>query len=183
MNINKGLIMSGMMAAMFSLPCLAQTKDGGISADMLKEIQQSQKLSSADKALFNAVASNSIDNLAKNHANRGAIDTYFSVETKAQSITDQKQSGRCWMFSGFNVLRSNFANRTDSLSVELSQDYLFFWDQLEKANLFLQGVIDCASKPMDDVRVQFFFKNPINDGGTFCGVSDLVDNTDLCLLT
>lgn len=179
MNINKGLIMSGMMAAMFSLPCLAQTKDGGISADMLKEIQQSQKLSSADKALFNAVASNSIDNLAKNHANRGAIDTYFSVETKAQSITDQKQSGRCWMFSGFNVLRSNFANRTDSLSVELSQDYLFFWDQLEKANLFLQGVIDCASKPMDDVRVQFFFKNPINDGGTFCGVSDLVDKYGL----
>lgn len=171
--------MSGMMAAMFSLPCLAQTKDGGISADMLKEIQQSQKLSSADKALFNAVASNSIDNLAKNHANRGAIDTYFSVETKAQSITDQKQSGRCWMFSGFNVLRSNFANRTDSLSVELSQDYLFFWDQLEKANLFLQGVIDCASKPMDDVRVQFFFKNPINDGGTFCGVSDLVDKYGL----
>lgn len=179
MNINKGLIMSGMMAAMFSLPCLAQTKDGGISADMLKEIQQSQKLSSGDKALFNAVASNSIDNLAKNHANRGAIDTYFSVETKAQSITDQKQSGRCWMFSGFNVLRSNFANRTDSLSVELSQDYLFFWDQLEKANLFLQGVIDCASKPMDDVRVQFFFKNPINDGGTFCGVSDLVDKYGL----
>lgn len=179
MNINKGLIMSGMMAAMFLLPCLAQTKDGGISADMLKEIQQSQKLSSADKALFNAVASNSIDNLAKNHANRGAIDTYFSVETKAQSITDQKQSGRCWMFSGFNVLRSNFANRTDSLSVELSQDYLFFWDQLEKANLFLQGVIDCASKPMDDVRVQFFFKNPINDGGTFCGVSDLVDKYGL----
>ncbi len=171
--------MSGIMAAVLSLPCHAQTKDGGISADMLREIQQSQKLTTADKALFNAVASNSIDNLAQNYANQGALDTYFSVETKSQNITDQKQSGRCWMFSGFNVLRSNFANRTDSLRVDLSQDYLFFWDQLEKSNLFLQGVIDCASKSMDDVRVQFFFKSPLNDGGTFCGVSDLVDKYGL----
>ena len=141
--------MSGMVVALLSLPCHAQTKDGGISADMLKEIQQSQKLTTADKALFNAVASNSIDNLAQNYANQGALDTYFSVETKSQNITDQKQSGRCWMFSGFNVIRSNFANRPDSLRVDLSHAYLFFWDQLEKSNLFLQGVIDCASKPMD----------------------------------
>lgn len=83
------------------------------------------------------------------------------------------------MFCGFNVLRSNFTQRTDSLTVELSQGYLFFYDQLEKANLFLQGVIDCADKPMDDTRVQFFFKSPINDGGTFCGVADLVDKYGL----
>lgn len=131
------------------------------------------------RALANAMASNSIDNLAQNHANAGELDTYFSVETPKQSITDQQSSGRCWMFSGFNVLRSNFAQRTDSLTVELSHGYLFFWDQLEKANLFLQGVIDTAKKPMDDQRVQFFFKNPINDGGTFCGVADLVDKYGL----
>ncbi len=65
--------------------------------------------------------------------------------------------------------------QSDSLKVDLSQDYLFFYDQLEKANLFLQGVIDCANKPMDDNRVQFFFKNPLNDGGTFCGVADLTE--------
>ena len=133
----------------------------------------------SNSALANAMASNSIDNLAQNHANAGELDTYFSVETPKQSITDQQSSGRCWMFSGFNVLRSNFAQRTDSLTVELSHGYLFFWDQLEKANLFLQGVIDTAKKPMDDQRVQFFFKNPINDGGTFCGVADLVDKYGL----
>jgi bleomycin hydrolase len=101
------------------------------------------------------------------------------VETKKQSITDQKQSGRCWMFSGMNVLRSNFQQRTDSLTVDFSQAYLFFWDQLEKANLMLQGVIDCADKPIDDLRVQFFFHYPINDGGTFCGVADLADKYGL----
>lgn len=157
----------------------AQTKDGGISQQMLDDIRKAQKMTVSDRALANAIAANPIDNLAKNHANAGELDTYFSVETRKQSITDQQSSGRCWMFSGFNVLRSNFALRTDSLTLELSQSYLFFYDQLEKANLFLQGVIDTSDKSMEDQRVQFFFKNPINDGGTFCGVADLVDKYGL----
>lgn len=166
--------MSGLMMAAFAMPGYAQTKDGGISKEMLQVIKQAQQRTPADRALFNALAANSIDALAVNQANKGSIDTYFSVETPKQSITDQKQSGRCWMFSGFNVLRSAFTQRTDSLTVNLSHDYLFFYDQLEKANLFLQGVIDCADKPIDDERVRFFFKSPINDGGTYCGVADLV---------
>lgn len=149
-------------------------KQGGISASMLQQIEKSQGSTATNKALFNAVASNSIDNLAKNFSNRNTFDTHFSVETTKQSIHDQKSSGRCWMFSSFNVFRADFArHHADSLSVEFSHDYLFFYDQLEKANLMLQGVIDNAKKPMDDVRVQFFFKNPLNDGGTFCGAADL----------
>lgn len=152
----------------------AQTKQGGISASMLQQIEKSQGSTATNKALFNAVASNRIDNLAKNFSNRNTFDTHFSVETTKQSIHDQKSSGRCWMFSSFNVFRADFArHHADSLSVEFSHDYLFFYDQLEKANLMLQGVIDNAKKPMDDVRVQFFFKNPLNDGGTFCGAADL----------
>ena len=149
-------------------------KHGGISASMLQQIEKSQGSTATNKALFNAVASNRIDNLAKNFSNRNTFDTHFSVETTKQSIHDQKSSGRCWMFSSFNVFRADFArHHADSLSVEFSHDYLFFYDQLEKANLMLQGVIDNAKKPMDDVRVQFFFKNPLNDGGTFCGAADL----------
>lgn len=149
-------------------------KQGGISASMLQQIEKSQGSTATNKALFNAVASNRIDNLAKNFSNRNTFDTHFSVETTKQSIHDQKSSGRCWMFSSFNVFRADFArHHADSLSVEFSHDYLFFYDQLEKANLMLHGVIDNAKKPMDDVRVQFFFKNPLNDGGTFCGAADL----------
>ena len=93
----------------FSLTSQAQTKDGGISQQMLKEIQQAQTSSVADKALFNAMASNKIDDLAQNFSKKTERDTYFSVETPKQSITNQRSSGRCWMFSGFNVLRANFA--------------------------------------------------------------------------
>ena len=157
----------------------AQTKDGGISKQMLQQIEKQNAPTPSDRALRNALASNAIDALAKNQQNAGALDTYFSVETKKQSITNQKSSGRCWMFSGLNVLRANFAKRTDSLKVTFSQDYLFFYDQLEKANLMLQGVIDTGKKPIDDLRVQFFFHHPLNDGGTFCGVADLTEKYGL----
>ena len=167
------------LAVAICMTATVNAQTGGISSKMLGEIQTQNKMTPAENALANAIAANSIDNLAQNRNNAAELDTYFSIETPKQTITDQKSSGRCWMFSGMNVLRANFAKRTDSLRVEFSQAYLFFYDQLEKANLFLQGVIDTGKKPIDDQRVQFFFKNPINDGGTFCGVADLTEKYGL----
>ena len=174
--MKKILFCAGLLA---SLTVSAQTKDGGITKQMLQQIEKQNVPTASDRALRNALAANAIDALAKNQQNAGALDTYFNIETKKQSITNQKSSGRCWMFSGMNVLRANFAKRTDSLKVTFSQDYLFFYDQLEKANLMLQGVIDTGKKPIDDQRVQFFFHHPLNDGGTFCGVADLTEKYGL----
>lgn len=159
------------IAALSAASAFAQ---GGISESMLSKIQQNQVVTPADKALSNALINNSIDALAKTAKTKFPVDDHFSIETPKQNIHDQQSSGRCWMFSGFNVLRSDFAHaHGDSIVVEFSQDYLFFWDQLEKANLMLQGVLDKAGKSIEDPEVQFFFKNPLNDGGTFCGVADL----------
>ena len=161
-----------------SVPALAQN-NGGIDAGMLRQITQAAA-ENKNSAISNALASNSIDDLARNYRNNSITDTHFSVETPKQSIHNQRQSGRCWMYSSFNVMRANFARRhNDTLRVEYSHDYLFFYDQLEKANLMLQGVIDCADKPIDDQRVQFFFHHPINDGGTFCGAADLAEKYGL----
>ena len=155
-----------------------KTVGGGIDKSMLKQIEQN--VGKTDRALSNAIAANSIDDLARNYRNATITDDHFSVETPKQNIHNQRQSGRCWMFSSFNVFRANFAKRhNDTLRVEYSHDYLFFYDQLEKANLMLQGVIDCADKPIDDTRVQFFFHHPINDGGTFCGAADLAEKYGL----
>ena len=158
-----------------------KTAGGGISQQMLTTIEAAQQTNAGNatyraltNAISNALAVNAIDDLAKNRANAGAIDTQFSVETPKQSITDQKSSGRCWMFSAMNVLRADFSRQhDDSLTVEFSQDYLFFYDQLEKANLMLQGVIDTAKEPMESERARFFFQHPIGDGGTYCGLADL----------
>ncbi len=171
-------VLATAVALFLTAPAEAQNA-GGLSAQMLQQLEQQHQAHPASRALQNAVAANAIDGLAANRANAGDLDTYFSVETPSQTITDQKQSGRCWMFSGFNVLRGNFAKRTDSLTVSLSQSYLFFYDQLEKSNLMLQGVIDTAKKPFEDQRVQFFFRSPIGDGGTFCGVADLAEKYGL----
>lgn len=170
----KRLSISFLMAAACMLTAQAQTKNGGISSDMLQEFQKAHQSCAKEKVLANAIAGMSIDALAKNYQVAAKpIDTNFSIETRKQSITNQKSSGRCWMFSGFNVLRSNYMAKADSVAIEFSQAYLFFWDQLEKSNLMLQGVIDTGKKPIDDERVRFFFKSPIGDGGTFCGVADL----------
>ena len=154
-----------------------KTAGGGISQQMLATIEKAQPDNTGNaacRALTNAIATNAIDDLARNRANAGPIDTQFSVETPKQSITDQKSSGRCWMFSAMNALRSDFSHQhADSLTVELSQDYLFFYDQLEKCNLMLQGVLDTAKEPMENERVRFFFQHPIGDGGTYCGLVDL----------
>jgi len=162
-----------------ALTAAAQTKSGGISEKMLQQIVSQNAPTPTDRALRNAVAANAIDQLARSQESQRELDTWFSVETPRQTITNQRQSGRCWMFSGLNVLRANFATRTDSLRVSFSQDYLFFWDQLEKANLMLQGVIDTGKSPIDGQRVQFFFHYPVSDGGTFCGVADLAEKYGL----
>ncbi|MEG0038963.1 MULTISPECIES: C1 family peptidase [Bacteroides] len=159
-------------AALFSVQ--AQQDKGGISKDMLKQIQQSYQGTATDKALRNAIGSNDIRKLALNQENLTGMDTHFSVRVNSKGVTDQKSSGRCWLFTGLNVMRARAIAQYGLGQFEFSQTYPFFYDQLEKANLFLQGVIDTGKKPMDDKMVEWLFRNPLSDGGTFTGVADIV---------
>ena len=152
----------------------AQQGDGGISGDMLQSIKQSYQATASDKAIRNAIGSNDIKKLALNQDNLTGLDTYFSNKVESKGIADQKKSGRCWLFTGLNVMRSKMIAKYKLGSFEFSQNYCFFWDQLEKSNLFLQGVIDTYKKPMDDKMVEWLFKNPLSDGGQFTGISDIV---------
>ena len=164
-------------AALFSLQ--AQEGKGGINADMLKQIQQSYQGTAADKALRNAISNNDIRKLSLNQENRQGMDTHFSIKVNSKGITDQKSSGRCWLFTGLNVMRSKTIAKYDLGSFEFSQVYSFFWDQLEKSNLFLQGIIDTAKSPLDDKTVEWLFQHPLSDGGTFTGVADIVSKYGL----
>lgn len=160
--------------AMLFQYAFAQSGNGGISSEMLGEIQKGYQATPADKAIRNALNTTSITVLAENAENLAMIDTHFSDEVKTRGITDQKSSGRCWLFSGLNVLRAAMIDRFDLGDFQFSQNYIFFYDQLEKANLFLQGVIDTRELPFEDRKVDWLFQNPIGDGGQFTGVSNLV---------
>lgn len=120
--------------------------------------QKANKTTPADRALRNALAGTSINQLATNADNVDAHDTHFSNEVPGKGITDQKSSGRCWLFTGLNVMRAKMIQQQGLGSFQFSQSYNFFYDQLEKSNLFLQAVIDNASKPMDDKLVEWLFK-------------------------
>ena len=149
-------------------------QSGGIDAAMLESIRTGYKGTAAERAVKNALATTSISTLATNGDNLAMCDTHFSDRVKTKGITDQKSSGRCWLFTGLNVLRAKMITKHDLKDFEFSQNYLSFYDLLEKSNLFLQGIIDTRSLPLDDRKVEWLLKSPIGDGGQFTGVSNLI---------
>jgi bleomycin hydrolase len=159
---------------LYSQPGRAEAGDGGITSSMLKEIGKGYAGSSSDKAIRNAIASTPINTLAANSENAAMIDTHFSDRVESKGITNQESSGRCWLFTGLNVLRAKMIEKYNLGAFTFSQNYVFFYDQLEKSNLFLQGVIDTRHLPFDDRKVDWLFSHPIGDGGQFTGISDLV---------
>ena len=159
---------------LLSIAASAQNKAGGISADILKDLNASFEGNAGDRAIRNALNSTSMAVLAASADKSVMPDTNFSDEVKTNGRTDQKSSGRCWLFTGLNVLRAQMIARHNLDEFTFSQNYLFFYDQLEKSNLFLQGVIDTRKLPMEDRKVDWLFSNPIGDGGQFTGVSNLI---------
>ena len=125
-------------------------------------------------ALTNALTNNDVKKLTVNRENEGKVDSYFKYKVKIKGITDQKSSGRCWMFTSLNVFRPAVMDKLHISSFEFSENYLYFYDILEKANLFLENTMATAAKPIDDRLVDWYFKSPIDDGGVWNSFVNLV---------
>lgn len=166
--------LSAVACGLIVLPAFSQVQTGAIDDAMLSRLQASFKNTPSDKAITNALRSTDIDVLALSAENRNLFDDNFSHKVKGKGITNQLSSGRCWLFTGLNVVRSQMIENNGLPELELSQNYNFFYDQLEKANLFLQSVIDTGKLPMSDPKVEFLFQHPVSDGGTYTGVFDNV---------
>ncbi len=160
--------------ALLSLGLHAEAQGGGIDAAMLSRLQQQTAQAPTNRILRNALASNAINDLALTADNPALADTHFSHSVPSVGVTDQKSSGRCWLFTGLNVMRSKAIQRFGLDGLMLSQSYVFFYDQLEKSNLFLQTVIDKANEPFESQFNQWLFQHPLSDGGQFTGIQDLV---------
>ncbi|HNQ20690.1 MAG TPA: C1 family peptidase [Bacteroidales bacterium] len=126
-----------------------------------------------------AIVENSIKKLSLNPQLRSQPDPYFKYQIQTGKPTDQKRSGRCWMFASMNTIRPFVIQKYNLSNFEFSYAYLFFYDQLEKANLFLHGIISTIDKPMDDRQVEWWFKNPIGDGGVWSSFVNLVNKYGL----
>jgi len=172
--MKKKIILSVLILTSFSL--FGQN----ISSDDFTKIKKSYNSNDAHtKALTNAISNNEINGLALNRKNIGKFDKEFKYKVKVSGITDQKQSGRCWMYTSLNVMRPKAIEKLGISSFEFSENYLYFMDIFEKSNLFLEGIIETAGAPIDEIMVDWLFDNAVSDGGVWSSYVNLVQKYGL----
>ncbi len=167
-----------LISVIMSLSAFAQ--EGKLTNKDIEKIRASFDANDVNnKARMNAISANDIKKLAGNREVAGKIDHQFKYKVKVNGITDQESSGRCWMFTALNGLRPQVIEKYSLSGFEFSQNYLYFWDQMEKSNLFLEGVIKHSKLPMDERINDWLFSNPIGDGGVWNSFANLVDKYGL----
>lgn len=121
------------------------------------------------KAIQNVVMSNAtLKELVHDHSVTNSIDHNFKYRVDVKGITNQQSSGRCWMFTSYNMLRPAAIKKFNvNGNFHFSKNYLYFFDMLEKANLFLENIIATTGKSITDEEVVFYLKNPVDDGGVW----------------
>ena len=117
------------------------------------------------KSLMQAVGNNGILEVAKNPDSIRKMKPTFSIDLDTGDVSNQRQSGRCWMFAALNTMRHDMQKRYNLANFELSQNYTFFWDKFEKSNYFYENVINTANEDTDSRRFDFLLTTPQQDGG------------------
>jgi bleomycin hydrolase len=138
---------------------------GALTPDTLARLQAAFDARPANRIAQNAVTQVSADDVALNRRIVTTTDHTFSHLLDDWAVTNQKNSGRCWLFAGLNLLRVSAMRKMGLKDFEFSQAYLFFWDKVERANYFLEAIIDTADRPVDDRTVAFLLDRPLEDGG------------------
>ncbi|KPL01337.1 MAG: hypothetical protein AMJ91_00220 [candidate division Zixibacteria bacterium SM23_73_3] len=151
------------------------SKEGGITSDVIQKARQSFKLDTSTRALMNALTNNDIKKLALNRQMYVAHDNLFNHKIKTKGITNQKSSGRCWLFAGLNIMRPKIIEKYQLKEFEFSQSYLFFWDKFEKANTFLELIIETKDRDPLDRELQMILESPFPDGGLWIYVVELIE--------
>ena len=127
----------------------------------------------------NAVTRVSIDDVAISRDIVNNTSHSLSVLLDDWKVTDQQRSGRCWLFAGLNLLRVGAMRRMGLKDFEFSQNYAMFWDKIERANYFLEAVIETAGSDVDDRTVAHLLEAVADDGGQWNMFVALVDKHGL----
>ncbi len=141
----------------------------------IQKLQASYDQKPVQNALRRVLSKNELSNLFDKTEVKPSVQFKFSHEIKTLPVTYQKQSGRCWIFAGLNLLREQIANRFELKDFELSQNYIAFYDKLEKINYFIEVMDDFLEVDQDDRTLQFLLKQGIQDGGQWDMFVSLVE--------
>ena len=136
-----------------------------LNSDDLERFTKQFASNPAYRLAQNAVTNTSLEDVALDRSVVTSIATSMSHHLDDWEVTNQKHSGRCWLFAGLNLLRTSAAKTMGLKDFEFSQNYLLFWDKLEKANFWLEAVIETAGRDVDDRTVAHLLATPTDDGG------------------
>jgi len=146
-----------------------------ISNEMLEKELKKYNKNKINTVVRHALSGNPISSITKTQDRSDEIDYSFSIDIKTMPVTNQKQSGRCWIFAALNVLREIVAKKCNMTNFELSQSYVAFYDKLEKINFELEAIIDLIDTTYDDRTLTHVLNNTIGDGGQWDMFVDVVN--------
>src|SRR5580658_1460294 len=139
--------------------------DGTLAAAELEQLRKGFTANSAYRMAQNAVTRVTIDDVAINREILNSIDHSLSTALDDWKVTNQERSGRCWLFAGLNLLRVGVMRKTGLKDFEFSQNHAMFWDKIERANYFLEAIVETAGRDLDDRTVAFLLETVASDGG------------------
>ncbi len=167
-------LLQGAAPAQESSKTVDGTMSRPVSADDVAAFQKDFASRPQNKLVQNAVTKVDVKEIALDRSLVTSMDHSFSHTLDKWQATNQMKSGRCWMFAGLNVMRADAMKTLLLEEFELSQNYIMFWDKLEKSNYFLEAIIDTADRPLDDRTVHFLLQSLVSDGGQWNMFASLV---------
>ena len=153
------------MATKVQAPYAAPAASVGITTEQLERMQAAFDAEPSNRLMLNAVTQFDVNEVALDRSLvTGAVHSYSHV-LDTWTATEQKRSGRCWIFAALNLFRAETVKKLKLDSFEFSQGYLMFWDKVERSNFFLETMIELADRPVDDRTVAWMLEQPARGCG------------------
>jgi bleomycin hydrolase len=157
----------------------ASPSNRAITAEEVHHYSEAFTADRANRVAANAAVASGVLSAATSYQGLRELPHEFSVELKQGSITNQERSGRCWMFAALNTLRFEVMHRWNLEDFEFSENYLFFWDKIEKSNAYLENVLDTLDDSTESRLFQSINEYPAEDGGWWQMFVNLVNKYGL----
>jgi len=146
-----------------------------ITDELYNEMELEARKRKSDNIVRNSILNVGLDKTALDHKSKTDMQHIFSLELKTGKITAQNKSGRCWLFAGLNIMRFKMMKDLNLKNFELSQTYQMFFDKIEKANYFLENIIETLDEETNSRIVMWLLNAPINDGGQWDMFTSIVE--------
>lgn len=153
--------------------------DSSISQNLLDQLEKRFDENPGNRMAMNAAVSCGICASSRNYETEREVPHEFSISLEQGAVTNQKRSGRCWMFAALNCMRFQVIKKQNLEDFELSQSYPLFYDKLEKANYFLESILDTLDESTDGRLIAHLLAAPLNDGGQWDMLCSIVEKYGL----